>query len=89
MFITRGSLFKDLSLPKDSKHPLIAVPYISLLARWQYDKVISKYEFLFKEDMKRANESILERTKKSHESYVSQNYKVDMVGNSNSSLSKS
>ena len=33
----------------------------------------------------RVNESILERTKKYHESYVSQNYKVDMVGNTNSS----
>ena len=69
--------------PKDAKHPLLSSPYFTLLARWQYDKILAKYEFLFKEDMQRANESIVEQNKKHHESFVSQNYKVD-VGNSKS-----
>ena len=88
------SLFKNLSLPKDKTHPLIIVPYFPLLNRWQYDKVTSKFEFLFKEDMKRANESILERNKKYHETYIKgvagektnspQTYKVE-VKNGNAS----
>ena len=79
----KTNLFKNLALPKDAKHPLLSSPYFTLLARWQYDKILAKYEFLFKEDMQRANESIVEQNKKHHESFVSQNYKVD-VGNSKS-----
>ena len=80
----KTNIFKNLSLPKDEKHPLIATPYLNMMIRWQYDKLISKYEFLFKEDMKRANESILERNKRYHESFISQNYKVDVNNSSNS-----
>ena len=80
----KTNIFKNLSLPKDEKHPLIATPYTNMMIRWQYDKLLSKYEFLFKEDMKRANESILERNKRYHESFISQNYKVDVNNSSNS-----
>ena len=64
----KTNLFKNLALPKDAKHPLLSSPYFTLLARWQYDKILAKYEFLFKEDMQRANESIIEQNKKHHES---------------------
>ena len=64
------NIFKD-DLFNDLNNPACKWPYCQLLMRWQYDKVAQKREFLFKEDMKRANEmSVKERNKKSHESYI-------------------
>ena len=41
-----------------------------------YDKIITKFEFLFKEDMQRANDNILEKNKKYHNEYISKNSAV-------------
>ena len=33
-------------MSKDAKHPFLNVPYINVLVRWQYDKILSKYKEL-------------------------------------------
>ena len=72
----KRNLLKNYSLPKDVNRPFARTAYQALFVRWQYDKIITKFEFLFKEDMQRANDNILEKNKKYHNEYISKNSAV-------------
>ena len=64
------NIYKRFTWPKDKKHPFLYFIYFQNLVRWQYDRICKKREFLFKEDM--------QRKKKMHADYISQNYKVEV-----------